>query len=258
MRSIFQNTRSKSIAFVSVLFVAAIVCDKPGSAQIGTRHFTVADTQTGTAARPQLPPKRLPDAPRILSFTISPDRIRAGETATLRWTTANSEQVIVGEANPEWPRSGEAIRTRLSEGPSGSVQVSPSQTITYTLHARKRGGSVFKSVTVQVTSAPPPPATCTISGQIFGKLTWDSRDDRGQPFSATLRQMYMTSNEGDEGVYSRLQGRTYTFKDVPAGQTYKISPDNFRSRPMERTVTCQPGTVHRGINFELTGAPPSG
>lgn len=258
MRSLLKNIRLKPIAFVAVLFIAAIVCDKLGSDQVRARHFTVADTQTGTPERPPLPPKRLPDPPRIISFTISPDRIRAGETATLRWTTANTEQVIVGEANPEYPRSGEAIRTRLSEGPSGSLQVSPSQTITYTLHARKGGRSVFKSLTVQVTSAPPPPATCTITGQIFGKLTWDSRDDRGQPFSATLRQMYMSSNEGDERVYSRLQGRTYTFKDVPAGQTYKISPDNFRSRPMERTVTCRPGTVHRGIDFELTGAPPSG
>lgn len=258
MLSLFKNIGLKPIAFVSVLFIAAIVCDKPASAQIRARHFTVADTQTGTATRPPLPPKRLPDPPRILSFTIAPERIRAGETATLRWTTANTEQVIVGESNPQWPQSGEAIRTVLSSERSGSLQVSPSQTITYTLHARKGGRSVFKLLTVQVTSAPPPPATCTISGQIFGKLTWNSTDDRGQPFSATLKQMYMSSNESDERVYSRLQGRTYTFTNVPAGQTYKISPDNFRSRPMERTVTCQPGTVHRGINFELTGAPPSG
>jgi hypothetical protein len=259
MRSLFKNIGLKPIAFVSVLFIAAIVCHKPVSAQIRARHFTAADTQSDTAPRPQRPRKTLPDPPRILSFTIAPERIRAGETATLRWSTANTEQVVVGEANPEWPQmSDEAIRTTLGSGHSGSLQVSPSQTVTYTLHARKGGRSVFKLLTIQVTSAPPPPATCTITGQIFGKLTWNSTDDRGQPFSATLRQMYMSSNESDERVYSRLQGRTYTFTNVPAGQTYRISPDNFRARPMERTVSCQPGTVHRGTNFELTGAPPSG
>ena len=256
MRSLFKNIGLKRIAFVAVLFIAAIVCHKLVSAQIRARHFTVAHTQ---AALPKRPPKKLPDPPRILSFTIAPERIRAGETATLQWSTANTEQVVVGEGNPEWPQtSSEAIRTPLSSLPSGSLQVSPSRTVRYTLHARKGGRSVLKFLTIQVTSAPTPPATCSITGQIFGKLTWNSTDDRGQPFSATLREMYMSSNESDERVYSRLQGRTYTFTNVPAGQAYRISPDNFRARPRERTVSCQPGTVHRGINFELTGARPSG
>ena len=259
MHSLFKNIGLKRIAFVAVLFIAAIVCHKLVSAQIRARHFTMAYTQANTAARPQRPPKRLPDPPRILSFTIAPERIRAGETATIQWSTANTEEVVVGERNPEWPQtSSETIRTPLSSVPSGSLQVSPSQTVTYTLHARKGGRSVLKSLTIQVTSAPDPLATCSITGQIFGKLTWNSTDDRGQTFSATLRQIYMSSNESDERVYSQLQGRTYTFTNVPAGQTYRISPGNFRARPTERTVTCKPGTVHRGINFELTGAPPSG
>jgi hypothetical protein len=242
MRSRFKNIGLKLIALMAVLFVAAIV----------------AYTQKSPAAR-QRPPKTMPDPPRILSFTSTPERIQAGETATLQWSTANTDQVVVGEGHPEWLQTrGEAVGTTLSSELSGSLQVSPSQTITYALQAKKGGRSIFKFLPIQVTSVPTPPATCSISGQIFGKLRWSSTDDRGQPFSATLRQMYMRSSEGDERINVRLQGRTYTFTNVPAGQTYKISPENFRARPMERTVSCQPGTVHRGINFELTGAPPSG
>jgi len=230
---------------VAVLFIAAIV--------------TVAYTQKNPTGRLQRPTKTMPDPPKILSFTSTPERIQAGETVTLQWSTANTDQVIVGEGHPEWLQTrGEAIDTPLSSELSGSLQVSPSQTITYALQAKKGGRSVFKFLTIQVTSVPTPPATCSITGQIFGKLTWRSTDDRGQPFSATLKGMYMRSSEGDERVNVRLQGRTYTFTNVPAGQTYKISPENFRARPMERTVSCEPATVHRGINFELTGAPPSG
>jgi hypothetical protein len=85
MRSRFKNIGLKLIALMAVLFVAAIV----------------AYTQKSPAAR-QRPPKTMPDPPRILSFTSTPERIQAGETATLQWSTANTDQVVVGEGHPEW------------------------------------------------------------------------------------------------------------------------------------------------------------
>jgi len=101
---------------------------------------------------PEQPTEELPD---ILSFTVTPPRIQAGQTATLQWRTANTDHVFIGERNPEWPRtsSAEPIRAPRGIAPSGSLQVSPSQTTTYTLGAAKWADSVFKSVTVEVTSS---------------------------------------------------------------------------------------------------------
>jgi hypothetical protein len=208
---------------------------------------------------PEQPAKGLPDAPEILSFTVAPQRIHAGQTATLQWRTANTDHVFVGERNPEWPHtSPEPIRAPRGIEPSGSLQVSPSQTVTYRLEAKKEGKSTFQDVTVEVTSSPTPAATCSITGRLSGRLQWDTRDDRGQPVSFTLTHIHMTTPGAAEPVHARVQGGEYIFANVPAGQTYKIFPGNFRSQPRERAVSCQPNTTHRGVDFEITGPPPSG
>ncbi len=213
---------------------------------------------------PEQPTEELPD---ILSFTVTPPRIQAGQTATLQWRTANTDHVFIGERNPEWPRtsSAEPIRAPRGIAPSGSLQVSPSQTTTYTLGAAKWADSVFKSVTVEVTSAPAPAATCSITGRVSGRLRWDTKDDRGQPVSFILTHISMTTPGADQPVRARVRRRTYIFANVPAGQTYKIFPysfgpfgGKFRSQPRERTVSCQPNTTHRGEDFEITGPPPIG
>jgi hypothetical protein len=208
---------------------------------------------------PAPPDKELPDAPQILSFTVAPQRIRAGQTATLQWRTANTDHVFVGEGNPRWPHtSPEPIVAPRAVEPSGSLQVRPSQTAKYRLHAQKGGRSTFDDVTVEVTSPPTPAATCTITGRLSGKLRWDTRDDRGQPVSFTLTHIDMTTPGAAQPVRTRVQGREYIFTNVPAGQTYKIFPGSFRSQPRERAVSCRPNTTHRGVDFEITGPPPSG
>ena len=204
----------------------------------------------------RLPPKTSAGFPGIPSFTAAPPRIEAGLTATLSWSTTNAEQVFVGEANPQWRNGGEPILAPVVVQQTGSLEVTPSKTTVYRIKAQRGGRSSFKDVTVVVLPAPPP--TCTILGQISGPLAWNFTDDRGQPQTATLRQVIMEPENGDESVHARLQGRNYIFTNVPAGQTYKIFPDHFRASPSERIVQCQPKTTHGEINFRLTGAPPSG
>ena len=204
---------------------------------------------------PEHPPKRLPDAPEILSFTIAPPRIHLGQTATLQWRTANTDHVFVGERNPEWPHSSsEPIRAPRSIEPSGSLQVSPSQNVTYRLEATKEGKSTFKSVTVEVTSSPTPAATCSITGRVSGRLQWE--DDRGQTVSLT--HIYLTTPGADQPVRAQIRENRYIFANVPAGQTYKIYPGNFRSQPQERDVPCRPNKTHGEVNFRITKPPPSG
>jgi hypothetical protein len=204
------------------------------------------------------PVTELPDAPRILSFAVVPQRIQIGQTATLRWRTQNVDQAFVGEPNSEWPRtSEEPIRAPRAVEPSGSMGVSPSQTFTYRLEARKAARSAFQDVTLEV-AAPAPTGTCSIRGRISGKLHWDTTDDRGQPVSYTLEHMYMRTPGVDQPEQAKVRGRDYIFENVTAGRTYTIFPGGFRSTPPQRVVPCRANTINRGADFEITGAPPSG
>jgi hypothetical protein len=208
---------------------------------------------------PKQPAKELPDAPKILSFAVVPQRIQAGQTATLQWRTENTDQVLFGERNPEWPRtSQEPIRAPRAIEPSGSVRVSPSQSVTYRLEAKKEGRSTLQDVTLEVTSSPTPTGTCSITGRISGRLQWNTKDDRGQPISFTLEHMYLKAPGVARPERVRVQGRAYIFENLAAGQTYTIFPGGFRSEPRERVVSCRANTTHRGVDFEITGAPPSG
>jgi hypothetical protein len=214
---------------------------------------------------PKQPAKELPDAPKILSFSVVPPRIQAGQTATLQWRTENTDHILFGERNPEWPRtSQEPILAPRAIEPSGSVRVSPSQTVTYRLEAKKEGRSTLQDVTLEVTSSPSPPGapapagTCSITGRISGNLQWNTRDDRGQPISFTLEHIYLKAPGVTRPERAKVQGRTYIFENLTAGQTYTISPGGFRSQPRERVVSCRSNTTHRGVDFEITGAPPSG
>ncbi len=206
----------------------------------------------------ECPPKRLPDAPEILSFTAEPSRVNAGETTTLRWRTANTDQLSFGKRNPEWPAtSSDPILVPRGIDPSGSLPVNPSQTVTYVLEAKKGGRSVIKMVTVEVMSAPTTPATCFITGQVDGPLTFNTTDDRGNPISPTLRFIEMRTPGIGEPRRARIQGRTYTFTNVPAGQTYRIFPGYFRSQPKDHTVVCRPNSNYR-LDFVITGPPIQG
>lgn len=88
-----------------------------------------------------------PSQAQILSFTAQPTRIRAGESAVLRWQILN------------------AIRADIDQGigrvnaEEGELTVSPTTTTTYTLTAYDSEGRPAKAkVTVQVEPAEPSPA----------------------------------------------------------------------------------------------------
>jgi hypothetical protein len=132
------------------------------------------------------------------------------------------------------------------------------------LEARKGAKSVFDDVRVEVMS------TCSITGRLEGpaNLHFETTDDRGQPVSVTLTRMRLTgiTAPGDAPLITAIQLRervgqrqfaTYTFTNVPAGQTYKVFPAGFRAQPRERTVECRPNETHGEQNFRIIG-PTSG
>ena len=106
---------------------------------------------------PPPPPKAevvKPAAPRVSSFEAEPSTVERGQAVTLRWSVA-----------------GEATEVRIEPGigsinASGSRQVFPGNTTTYTLTATGPGGSNSATATVNVTAPPPaaaPPPRVTRS-----------------------------------------------------------------------------------------------
>ena len=196
------------------------------------------------------PDKSAPTDMRVLSFTITPANIVAGQTATLQWQTENSETVQVGMLNPEVMRDqrAERILKPRSVESSGSLQVTPSQTTTYALKATKGAFSIYpQSVTVTVTNPPPPPPPppqgfCTI----FGKVSNDQRE------YATTIGIYRVGDSRRAVLTKRVRvGGEYSIPNVPVGEydvtpkgAYPASRMNIGPNPRARRVICQPAGSH--------------
>jgi peptidoglycan-associated lipoprotein len=93
--------------------------------------------------------------PVIASFTAEPGTIAKGQPSTLRWTISGATDMSIDQGIG-------AIQS------SGLRRVYPSVTTTYALIANGPGGSDTRSVTIEVSTPPPPPAeglkTPTLSG----------------------------------------------------------------------------------------------
>ncbi|MEK7556158.1 MAG: peptidoglycan-binding protein [Patescibacteria group bacterium] len=89
---------------------------------------------------------RVPGATPAPTLTLSanPTSVSSGGQSTLTWSTTNATSCI---ANDGW--SG-------TKAINGTSAVTPTQTATYTLACTGAGGSVTQSVTVSVTTTPPP------------------------------------------------------------------------------------------------------
>src|SRR5208337_1071706 len=97
-----------------------------------------------------VPPPPPPAAPTA-SLTVSPAMIEKGQSATLTWETANANDISIDAI-------GITTETMGSLQPKGSLQVTPSDSTTYTLYAKGPGGKESASARVTVT-VPPPPAS---------------------------------------------------------------------------------------------------
>jgi peptidoglycan-associated lipoprotein len=125
---------------------------------IGTVLLAVTLSVFATGCRKKVPPAAPPPpppppkaevvkpaAPTVSSFEVEPSAIERGQAATLRWSVA-----------------GEATEIRIEPGigavsATGSRQVFPGNTTTYTLTASGPGGSNSATTAVTVTAPTPPP-----------------------------------------------------------------------------------------------------
>jgi peptidoglycan-associated lipoprotein len=92
---------------------------------------------------PPPPPAPPPPAAPTASLTANPNTIQKGQPTTLTWQTTNATDVSIDGVG--------AVQA------SGSQQVSPSDSTTYTLTAKGAGGTQQATARVTVTQPPPPP-----------------------------------------------------------------------------------------------------
>jgi len=113
------------------------------------------------AAPPPPPPPPPPPSPTA-SISVSPDTIQPGQSATLSWQTSNAADVSIDGIG--------AVQ------PSGSQQVTPSDSTTYHLVAKGSGGSQDATTRLTVTPPPaaaPPPPPSPSEEDLFGQSVKD-------------------------------------------------------------------------------------
>jgi peptidoglycan-associated lipoprotein len=142
-----------------------------------------------TAPPPPPPPPPPPAAPTA-SLTANPESVDKGQSTTLTWQTTNATDV--------------AIEGIGAVQPSGSQQVTPSESTTYTLSAKGTGGTqqATARVTVNAPPPPPPPQATTTEEELF---------------SQSVKDIYFGYDKADVGSdqQSALQGDIAFLKQHP-------------------------------------------
>ena len=99
----------------------------------------------------------VPDTPKILSFTVSPNIISKGQKAFLKWQTANADKVTIKDSVTQ--------QTKQVAVEEKGKEVMPTRFVTYTLRVENTAfpqlGSTYKTATLKVLApgAPVPPPT---------------------------------------------------------------------------------------------------
>ena len=86
--------------------------------------------------------------PHIISFTITPERIFRGQTATLEWKTFNADKVLFNTRSPNAAAPGYNVGRTMAL--SGSMQIRPLVTTKYYIEAMKGGYSESTNIIVRV------------------------------------------------------------------------------------------------------------
>ena len=143
-------------------------------------------------APPPPPPPPAPAAPTA-SLTANPESVDKGGSTTLTWQTTNATDVSIDGIG--------------GVQPSGTQQVTPTDSTTYTLTAKGAGGTQTATARVTVTMPPPPPPPPPVASATEEEL-----------FSQNVKDIYFEYDKGDirADQQSALAGDVEFLKQHPS------------------------------------------
>ncbi len=171
----------------------------------------------------EAPPAPKPAAPVVSSFAAEPTSIERGQASTLRWNV-----------------SGETTEVRIEPAlgvvnASGSRQVFPGNTTTYTLTANGPGGSTTQTATVNVTTpTPPAPPRAPAKRSISDVLSSDVQDAFFDYDQSTIREDARSALTRDADVLKGL------FNDYPNATIVDRRPRRRARLGRIQSWSCRP------------------
>jgi len=174
--------------------------------------------------KPEPPPPK--KAARVVSFTVEPSSIQQGQSATLRWEVADADSVAIE------PGIGTVAAT-------GSRQVYPNESTSYTLTARGAGGNDSRTVRVTVNPKPtpppppPPPEPTETLRQVLERTVQDAFFDYDQySIREDARSLLTRNADALKAIFSKFPSAVITIEghcDERGSAEYNLGLGDKRS-----------------------------
>ena len=177
------------------------------------------------AAPPPPPPPPPPPSPTA-SISVDPNSIQQGQSATLSWQTTNATDVSIDGIG--------AVQ------PSGSQQVSPTDSTTYHLTAKGSGGTTDATTRITVTQAPapPPPAPTTTDEDLFNQNTRDIYFDYDKSDIRSDQQSSMQADIGFLNQHSNINFLVEGHCDERGSTEYNLALGDKRASAVKNALTA--------------------
>ena len=176
-------------------------------------------------AAPPPPPPPPPPASPTASISVDPNSIQKGQSATLSWQTTNATDVSIDGIG--------AVQ------PSGSQQVSPTDSTTYHLTAKGAGGTTDATTRITVTQAPPPPAATSVTEEeLFAQsvkdvyFDYDKSDIRPDQQSSIQADIAFLNQHGSINVL--IEGHC----DERGSTEYNLALGDKRANSVKSALTA--------------------
>jgi len=179
---------------------------------------------------PPPPPPPPPPAAPTASISANPNTVDKGQAVTLTWQTTNATDVSIDFIGPV--------------DPSGSKQVTPTDSTTYHLVAKGSGGTqdATARVTVNAPAPPPPPPPSASEEELFGQnvkdvyFDYDKSDVR--PDQASAIQGDITFLNQHPNIQFTIEGHC----DERGSTEYNLALGSSRADAVKQAL------VQAGIN----------
>jgi peptidoglycan-associated lipoprotein len=174
---------------------------------------------------PPPPPPPPPAAAPTASLSANPNTVQNGQSTTLSWETSNATDVSIGGIG--------AVQ------PTGSQQVTPADSTTYTLTAKGPGGTQTATARVTVTAPPPPPppAVGPTEEELFAQNVQDIYFDYDK---GDIRADQQTALQGDIDFLKQHPSIHFTVEghcDERGSTEYNLGLGDNRANAVKNALT---------------------